>query len=307
MRLYLTGSSGFVGQCLAGRVAGAEGEWGRISLGFDPDLDILDGDALAHALDRFAPDAILHLAAQSNVPASIADPVHTARVNVMGTLNLLDAMERAAPRARLLHVGSGDIYGLVPEQSQPITEQTPLAPRNPYAASKVAAEMFVLERTRRGRVKACCVRAFNHTGPGQSADFVFPALALQIARLARSGQGNGEVIAGDLDITRDFLDVRDVIDAYGILLEKGEVGAVYNVCSGEEVSLRKAAEQMAVLAGVTPCWMRDPRLTRPAEQRRVCGSPERLRALGWARSIPFEKTLRDILADCLSRAELESP
>lgn len=305
MRLYLTGSSGFVGQWIARRVAETASPWGGVTLGADPELDILDIEGLRSALSQFAPDAVLHLAAQSNVPAAIADPRHTAQVNVMGTLNLLDAMEKVAPRARLLHVGSGDVYGIVPEAALPIVEEAPIAPRNPYAASKVAAEMFVLERARRGRLYACCARAFNHTGPGQSDQFVLPALALKVARLAASGAQHGEIVAGDLDVTRDFLDVRDVIDAYRILLARGENGAVYNVCSGEEVQLRHAAEQLAALAGVAARFERDPGLIRPAEQRRVRGSPERLRALGWERAIPFANTLRDLLADCQARVTME--
>lgn len=304
MRLYLTGSSGFVGQWVGRRVA--DHTWADVILGSDPDLDILDGAGLRDALERFAPDAVLHLAAQSNVPAAIADPRHTASINVMGTLTLLDAMEQAAPRARLLHVGSGDVYGQVAETALPITEATPLAPRNPYAASKVAAEMFVLERARRRRIDACCVRAFNHTGPGQSADFVLPALALQMARLVAKGARQGAIVAGDLDITRDFLDVRDVVDAYRLLLERGESGTVYNLCSGEEVQLRYAAERLAELSGLLVQFVRDPHLTRPTEQRRVCGSPGRLQTLGWARTVPFESTLRDLLADCRTRADLES-
>lgn len=304
MRLYLTGSSGFVGQWVARRVA--EGAWADVTLGSDPALDILDGAALASALARFAPDAVLHLAAQSNVPAAIADPQGTARVNVMGTLTLLEAIEQAAPQARLLHVGSGDVYGRVLESELPIRETTPLAPRNPYAASKVAAEMFVLERARRGRINACCVRSFNHTGPGQSADFVLPALAMQVARLARQGLPAGEIVAGDLEVTRDFLDVRDVVDAYRLLLEKGENAAVYNVCSGVEVVLRQAAERLAALAGIDIRWTRDPHLMRPAEQRRVRGDADRLRALGWSPAISLETTLRDLLADCRARVDLES-
>lgn len=306
MRLYVTGSIGFVGRWVAQHAAKGIGPWASITLGVDPQLDILDTAGLKAALDAFAPDAILHLAGQSNVPAAIADPRDTASVNVMGTLSLLDAIEQAAPRARLLQVGSGDVYGLVAENALPVAEEAPLAPRNPYAASKVAAEMFVRERVARGRIKACCTRSFNHAGPGQLADFVLPSLAMQMARLVVEGRGGAEIVAGDLDCTRDFLDVRDVVEAYRIILEKGENGAVYNVCSGREVSLHSAAEQLARLAGIAPCIVRDPGRLRPAEQKRMCGNPAKLRALGWSPGISFETTLRDLLADCRTRVHMET-
>lgn len=305
-RLFVTGSAGFVGRWVAQHAAKAAGPWASIVLAADPQIDILDTERLRAALAAFNPDAILHLAGQSNVPAAIADPTGTANVNVMGTLSLLDAIEQAAPRARLLHVGSGEVYGLVPEQALPVTEEAPLAPRNPYAASKVAAEMFVRERAARGRIDACCVRAFNHAGPGQTADFVLPSLAMQMARLAVQGRNAGEIVAGDLECSRDFLDVRDVVEAYRIILEKGETGAVYNVCSGKEVSLRDAAEQLAAIAGLKLQIIRDPGRMRPAEQKRMCGNPAKLRALGWNPGISFETTLRDLLADCRTRVHLET-
>lgn len=305
MRLYVTGSTGFVGQWIRRRAEAQEGVWAGVEMVADGPLDILDTPALAASLGRFAPDAVLHLAAQSNVPAAIADPEATARTNVMGTLSLLAAMEQSAPAARLLNVGSGDVYGLVPEPALPIHEATPLAPRNPYAASKVAAEMFVLERARRGRLAACSVRSFNHTGPGQGPAFVFPAIARQLARLQRAGRREGEIVVGDLDITRDFLDVRDVADAYLMLLQQGEPGQVYNVASGVEVNLGQAAAQLAALARVDARFVRDPKLLRPAEQRRVRADAAPLRALGWAPRFSFDITLRDLLQDYLSRPDLE--
>lgn len=306
MRIYVTGSDGFVGRWVVQHAARRSGPWAGIELGADTRIDIRDTDGLKAALAAFVPDAVLHLAALSNVPASIRAPQETASINVMGTLCLLDAIEQAAPRARLLFVGSGDMYGLVDEASLPIAESAPLAPRNPYAASKIAAEMFVRERAARGRVDACCARAFNHTGPGQTADFVLPSLARQVAALAVEGRRQGTIVAGDLDCSRDFLDVRDVVEAYRVILEKGACGAVYNVCSGVEVRLRDIAGQMAALAGVGIDIERDPARLRPAEQRRVRGDPARLRGLGWQPDIPFETTLRDLLADCRSRLHLET-
>lgn len=304
MRLYVTGSMGFVGQWVRRQIAAQREPWVGVSLAEEPGVDIRDTGALADSLARLRPDAVLHLAAQSNVPDAIADPGATAEVNVMGTMSVLQAIERAAPQARLLQVGSGDAYGLVSEDRLPVSEDQPFAPRNPYAASKAAAEMFVLERARRGRVHACCARSFNHTGPGQDERFVFPAIARQAAAVRR--RGGGRIVVGDLEITRDFLDVRDVVDAYLCLLQRGASGCAYNVCSGIETPLRPAAEAMVSGAGVVPDFVRDAELLRLAEQRRMVGDSSRLRALGWAPRISLETTLRDVMNDWLSRPAPET-
>lgn len=304
MRLYVTGSRGFVGQTLQQQVK-QDPQWHHFDIVTDPDIDIRDGNALNASLRHFHPNAVLHLAAQSNVPAAIANPVETAQINVIGTLNLLDAIERQIPQARLLFVGSSDGYGLVQENQLPLKEEQPLLPRNPYAASKVAAEQFVLERVRRGRINACCTRSFNHTGPGQSVRFVIPAIARQLALIHRSAQPP-RLLTGDLDITRDFLDVRDVVRAYlHLLVQENAIENVYNICSGVETHLQAAASRMAEIAGLTVVFERDPALLRPAEQRRVCGDATRLRQLGWQPRIPFDTTLQEIVNDWMQQVQQE--
>jgi GDP-4-dehydro-6-deoxy-D-mannose reductase len=295
MRLYVTGSTGFVGGVLQ-EVVRLDEQWRHVRLITDPSVNVLDGAALGASVREYRPDAILHLAGRSNVSAAISSPVETAQINVIGTINLLEAIEKHVPTARLVFAGSSDAYGMVQEAQLPVTEDQPLMPRNPYAASKAAAEQFVLERARRSRLDACCTRSFNHTGPGQLPNFVIPAIARQLAQIARSQQ-RPTLVTGDLDITRDFLDVRDVLQAYLCLLTAQNVaGKVFNVCSGVETHLREVARRMAEIAGLEVTFERDPALLRPAEQRRMCGNHTRLSELGWQPRIPFDNTLHAVVS-----------
>jgi len=304
MNLLITGQAGFVGT------------WLRESLRNDPRhahivvlpaerLDLLDRAGTAAFLAAYRPDAVIHLAALSSVADAVRDPVATASVNVIGTLHLLDALEKTRFAGRFLQVGSSEQYGLVVPESLPIRESAALAPRNPYAASKVAAEMFVLERARRGVLDAVCVRPFNHSGPGQDGRFVLPALARQVAGIA-CGRRPPEIVAGDLDITRDFLDVRDVVAAYLLLLHQGETGGVYNVCSGQESRLADLLDTLQQLAGTRAVVKRAPALLRPAEQRRVAGDNSRLCACGWQPGHPLDQTLQGLLDTARATLEKES-
>lgn len=298
MDLFVTGMAGFVGTWLQ-RGLGNPGTGQSYRLvGLDP-VDILDRERLADAVAAARPAAVIHLAAQSNVPAAIADPLATVQVNIVGTLNLLDALERANFKGRFLFVGSGDQYGRVAPEALPLPETAPARPRNPYAASKAAAELLVLERVRRGRLDAVCARSFNHTGPDQDARFVLPALARQVVA------GQAAITAGDLDVTRDFLDVRDVVAAYLRLLASGATGGVYNVCSGTERHLGETLAQMLDMAGVKATVERAAHLMRPAEQRRSCGDSGCLRALGWQPAIPWETTLADLLENARQQLNKE--
>lgn len=261
----------------------------------DEEPDVLNADALRGAIAAQRPDWIIHLAAQSHVPSSWADPAATLRVNVGGTANLLKAMGDAGFTGRLLYVSSADIYGAVPESGLPVSEETPVAPRNPYATSKVAGEELCRQWARTQPLDVVIARPFNHTGAGQRPDFALPAFAREIAAI-KLGKQPPRVLTGDLEVTRDFLDVRDVIAAYLALLAKGTKGETYNVCSGREVHLGGALAMLAGLAGVTPEIVTDPARLRPSEQRRMCGSHARITATtGWQPSIAFGDTLTQLL------------
>lgn len=303
MQLLVTGVNGFVGSWISAVLA-ADPRWQHIHLLPADGLELLDRAALTALLAERRPDAVLHLASQSSVAESIRDPQATMQVNVIGTLNLLDALEANAFAGRLLFVGSSEEYGLVAPTQLPVAEDAPLAPRNPYAVSKAAGEMLVLERVRRGRIDALCTRSFNHTGPRQDGRFVLPALVRQVTEIAL-GRRAAEILAGDLDITRDFIDVRDAITAYLLLLHQGASGTVYNVCGGREYRLSDLLGELLQLAGVNASVGRSPDLLRPAEQRRICGDNTRLRELGWTPAHTMTQTLAAMLDDCRATLEKE--
>jgi GDP-4-dehydro-6-deoxy-D-mannose reductase len=200
-------------------------------------------------VDAAAPDAVLHLAAISNVPESFRKPEATLAVNLLGTLHLLQALQRRGFAGPMVFVSTGDVYGLVPEAELPIAETRQPAPRNPYAVSKVAAEALCWQWTVTEGMDIRLARPFNHIGPGQSDAFVIASLARQIAAI-RAGRRDPFVDVGDIDVTRDFTDVRDVVRAYLLLLLRGAPGETYNICSGEERSIRELLFRMAGLAGV---------------------------------------------------------
>lgn len=291
MKLLLTGATGFVGQHVARKLPATPLN--------GPDgapIDLADTPAITRAIAAAAPDAVLHLAAQSSVPASFSDPQTTFQTNVMGTLNLLTCLEQAGFRGRMVYVGSADIYGRVPEAALPVTEAQPARPRSPYAASKAAAELAAYQWGQTGTFEVVLARPFNHSGPGQDDRFVVPQLARQVAEI-KLKKREPVVEVGDLAVTRDFTDVRDVVRAYALLLEKGRPGEVYNICSGEEVAISALLDQLFALAGVTPEIRADTQKYRPSEQRRMVGSSEKLtRETGWRPQIAITATLADTLA-----------
>lgn len=290
-RLLVTGLSGFVGSHL--RAVLPLG-WQLMDV---PRLDLLQPGAFDDHLAGKAPDAVIHLAGQTFVPQAFRDPAGTLQVNVLGTLNLLESLKRCGFSGAFLYVSSGDVYGQVSEEQLPITEEHLPRPRNPYGVSKVSAELLCQQWSFTESWRMMVARPFNHVGTGQKADFVLPAVARQLARIRRGMQAP-RIEVGDIDVTRDFLDVRDVLAAYFALLERGRSGEVYNVCSGQEYRVRDLIGRMSWLAEVELEICQDPQRLRRAEQRRVCGSNAKLRQeTGWAPVIGMEQTLRDILAD----------
>jgi len=293
-RLLVTGSGGFVGGHVGAAVAlGLFGD--AEMLPWPAGADLRDAAAVAAALADARPTAVLHLAAQSFVPRAFEDPAETFAINVQGTVHLLDALRRRGFTGRFLYASSGDVYGLVPEAELPVGPTRVPEPRNPYAASKVAAEQACLAFHRAEGFDAVIARPFNHVGPGQDARFVLPALARQVVAIA-SGAQPPVIDAGDIDTTRDFLDVRDVVGAYAAMLGAGRAGATYVVASGVERRIRDLLSRLCTLAGVEVEVRQDPAKLRPAEQRRMAGDASALRDdTGWAPRFDLDTTLSDIL------------
>jgi GDP-4-dehydro-6-deoxy-D-mannose reductase len=266
--------------------------------------DLLDPKQAERAVRSTAPDRVFHLAAEASVARSWEDPAGAILSNLSGTLHLLEAVRRHAPEAHVLVACSGEEYG-VPERL-PVDEKHPLRPRNPYAVSKASADLAAGFYTDSHGLHVLRARAFNHAGPGQSATYVVANLARQIAAAeAASSSGSFELQTGNLDVRRDFTDVRDVVRAYWMALEDAAPG-VYNVCSGRSVAVGDILATLAEATQLEVSARVDPALLRENEVMEIVGSHERLTdATGWQPEIPLDRTLRDALAWWRQRAPAE--
>lgn len=299
MRALVTGGHGFVGRHLVAHLEACGDDVTTVDHAGDDPVDIADGGAVERAVKAAAPDAVYHLAGWADVGASWSDPVGVLRVNAEGTLNVLRACE-AAGVDRVLAVASADVYGVVSEADLPLTETSPLRPTSPYAASKAAADALALQAFLGHGLGVVRVRPFNHLGPGQSERFVAPAIAARIARAERDG--SDRIPVGNLSARRDLTDVRDVVRAYRLLIERGTPGEVYNLCSGRDISIRELADKLVTLAHRAVTLVPDPSLFRPVDLPVLRGDFTKLReATGWTPAIPVERTLADLLDDMRAR------
>lgn len=257
-------------------------------------FDICDLDSLAQAIEAARPDVIFHLAA-------IVDTVETpsvdelTRVNVGGTETLLAAATQHAPGARIVFTSSAFVYGSTTPEEQPIDESQALLPLTPYGESKVAAEKAVLDFVAAGG-DAVIARAFQHTGPGHVGAYALSDWAEQLARLKATGE-SGAIATGNLDVERDYLDVRDVATAYIALAERGERGRIYNVASGEPVTMRALLEGLIAASEVDATIETDPARLRSVDQPSVYADVSALKGdTGWNRAYSLEQTLADLAA-----------
>jgi GDP-4-dehydro-6-deoxy-D-mannose reductase len=296
MRALVTGATGFVGPHLVDHLR----ELGDEVVGLDEGIvEVTDPEAVTSWIAAHEPEVIYHLAGWADVGGSWAAPQQAFRVNAEGTLNVLQAALAAACR-RVLVVSSADVYGIVDEADLPITEQHPLRPVSPYAVSKVAADYLGLQAWLGRQLEVVRARSFNHLGPGQSDRFVAPAIASRIA--ANERDGNDEVPVGNLAARRDVTDVRDVVRAYRLLVELGEAGHAYNVCSGVDVAVSELAERLLAMAKHPMHLVVDPERHRPVDVPVLRGDRAKIeRTTGWTPQIPLETTVADVLDDWRSR------
>lgn len=306
MRVLITGVTGFAGGYLSSYCAALGHEvHGLVRPGREAAVpagvtahagELRDPASVAGVLRSARPDRVVHLAGASSVGRSFAEPLATWDVNLGGTLGLLEALRTHDPALPALIVTSGEIHGRVPVDELPVSVDTPLHPLSPYGASKAAADLAAGQYREAYGLRAIRVRAFNHVGPGQDPRFVLPNVARQIARAEAEGREAIEVRVGNVDTRRDFIDVRDMVRAYWLLLERGDPDVVYMACSGRSLPVRRLLEGLARLARIPVTYASDPGLRRDGEQSDLYGSPARLRAdTGWTPEIPIDTTLADTL------------
>jgi GDP-4-dehydro-6-deoxy-D-mannose reductase len=310
----VTGAGGFVGGHLlelvrreapATRVYGVVQPHGSSRVAargvriLEADLD--DPQAATAAVAEARPDAIVHLAGQSSVQQSWLDPGGTLRTNVLGIVHLLDAARHSGLAPAVLVVGSAEEYGPVPESGLPIRETAPLQPASPYAVSKVAQGALAVLYGSTGGMRVVLTRTFHHTGPGRGEAFAESSFARQIAEI-ECGLRAPVIEVGNLDAVRDFTDVRDVVRAYRLLLEKGEAGQAYNVCSGRGFRIREVLDLLLARSSARVEVRVDKERFRPSDVPAQVGDPSRVRAAtGWEPTITLEQTLADLLSDWRER------
>lgn len=318
MRVLVTGAAGFVGphvvRALRTRcgpditvIPTSRDQCDHPSFGRVQALDVTDRAAVVSAVAQHRPTHIIHLAGIA-APAAAADsPEWAWRVHVQGTLNVAHALIETSPACWLINAGSGLVYGDSAGKGEPLDESTLLSPVDEYGATKAAGDLALGALTRRGLM---CVRTrpFNHTGPGQTEAFVVTAFAMQIARI-EAGLDEPVIRVGNLNAKRDFLDVRDVVDAYARIVQNSKVvatGTILNIASGEARSVGSILEGLLSLSPARISVEHDPARMRPSDPLVIVGNAEKARKLlAWSPGCPLEATLADVLADCRDRIAMQ--
>ena len=307
LKVFISGATGFVGHHLIDLLSSSEYEIYGTSYPGEPEkddrfkrknfsyLDIRSEEKVFETIKRTQPDWIFHLAAVSNVRHSWEKRKEALETNIMGTFYLFEAARRFAPKARILFISSSDVYGILEPTEKALEEEDSFHVVNPYAFTKVSGEILSKFYAQVENLDIIIARSFPHTGPGQSPDFVCSDWALQIARIEK-GLAKPMIEVGNLSGKRDFTDVRDVVRAYVLLMEKGRKGEVYNVCSGKAVPLREILDLLLSFSSQKIEVQVDSSKLRKADIPLLLGENQKVKKeTSWEPKIPLKHSLSDLL------------
>jgi len=303
MKAFIIGGAGFVGKYLLNHLRN-DREW-EVGVS-DLELDILNREAIEKLLQSVKPDYIFHLAAQSSVALSWQNPALTIDVNIKGAANVLEAVRALDYKPRVLLIGSGEEYGRVPEDEIPISENTRVKPENIYAVTKACQNMLGTLYAEAYDMDVMMVRAFNHIGPGQSPQFVVSDFCKQVAEI-EAGRREPVMRVGNLSAKRDFTDVRDVVRAYGLLIEKGQKGETYNIGRGKAYEISEILEEILALSKMKITVETDKQKFRPVDVPIIEADIAKVSACtGWKPEIELKNTLAETLEYWRNTPELIS-
>jgi GDP-4-dehydro-6-deoxy-D-mannose reductase len=259
-------------------------------------VNMLEKNAIKELFCNFAPDYILHFASFSSVGFSWKNPTLSFTNNTNLFLNLLEEVRAAGVNCRIISIGSSEEYGNVDPKNLPLKENQVLNPLSPYAVARVAQEHLSKLYSSGYGLDIIMTRSFNHLGPGQKPNFVISSFAKQMVEMKNKGLTKGHLKTGDINIIRDFLDVRDVVRAYYFLLKYGKRGEIYNICSGKGTSIKEIIDMMANILGLDIKIRINEDLIRPNDNKIIIGDNNKIRReIGWQRKIPLGQSLRDVL------------
>jgi len=309
MRAFITGIGGFAGSHLTdlllregievhgttifdGNEANLEHCTNRVTL---HPCDLAAADQVTKVIQAAKPDWVIHLAALSFVPSAEEGPQQAILSNVLGPLNLLEAIKRNCPGAKTLMISSSAVYGLVTRDDLPVPETKPVNPANMYGITKASQEMLARLYHQNDKIPTVNLRPFNHVGPRQSPDFAAPTFARQIA-LIEKGTQEPVIHVGDLSAERDYTDVRDIARAYYLAAQHCRPGETYNICTGKVIQMQALLDMLIGMSEVDVKVQPDPARMRPSDLPILTGDTTRFHeATGWEPTIPLEQSLRDLL------------
>jgi len=309
MKALITGITGFVGSHLAELLLEKDYEvwgiarWRSSTENIDHiksklkiiEADLNDPHSFYNVIEKISPEEIYHLAAQSFVPTSWTAPADTIKTNVIGTINLFEAVRKAQIDPKIQVACSSEEYGLVKPEETPIKETNPLRPLSPYGVSKIAQDMLSYQYFQSYGLKVVVTRGFNHTGPRRGEVFVCSNFAKQIAEIEK-GLKEAKIKVGNLEAIRDFTDVRDMVKGYNLALKKGVPGERYNICSGKGYKIKEVMDMLLKMTDKEIKIEEDPERKRPSDVQILLGDNSKFsQQTGWKPEIPFEQTLKDLL------------